>query len=143
MIVIDANILLYAHDSSSPRHAAALNWLTATINGPEQVGLGLVTILAFLRIATDHRIVNRPLPAAEAISIVEEWLDRPNVTLIGPTGRHWRTLAEQVDRGQAKGPLLMDAHLAALAREHGAVLATTDRDFRRFDGLRTIDPTAG
>lgn len=142
MIVVDANVLLYAHDASSPHHAAASDWLTATIDGPEHVGLGLVTLLAFLRIATDPRIVSQPLPPAEAISIVEEWLERPNVSLIGPSNRHWRTLAEQVDHGQAKGPLVMDAHLAALALEHGAVLATTDRDFRRFPGLRTIDPTA-
>ncbi len=142
MIVVDANILLYAHDSSSPRQVAASTWLAATINGSEHVGLGLVTVLAFLRIATDPRIFSLPLRPDEAISIVEEWLDRPNVSLLAPTDRHWRTLAEQIDRGQAKGPLLMDAHLASLAREHGAVLATADRDFRRFPGLRTIDPTA-
>ena len=142
MIVVDANILLYAHDSSSPRQAAASDWLTTTIDGPEQVGLGLVTILAFLRIATDVRIFSRPLAPADAIAIVEAWLDRPNVSFLAPTDRHWRTLAEHIEGGQAKGPRLMDAHLAALAREHGAVVATTDRDFRRFPGLRAIDPTA-
>lgn len=142
MIIVDANVLLYAHDSSSPRHAAASTWFMATIDSPEQVGFGLVTVLAFIRIATDPRIVSRPLPAAEAISIVEEWLRRPNVSLLAPSARHWQILTEQVDRGQAKGPLMMDAHLAALAIEHGAVLATADRDFRRFPGLRTIDPTA-
>jgi toxin-antitoxin system PIN domain toxin len=142
MIVVDANILLYAHDSSSPRQAAASDWLSATLNGPEDVGLGLATLLAFLRIATDPRIFLRPLPAEDAISIMEEWLGRPNVTLLAPTDRHWRVLAEHVKLGQARGPLLMDAHLSALAREHGAILATADRDFSRFPGLRTVDPTA-
>lgn len=143
MIVVDANILLYAHDLSSPRQPATSDWLHATLNGPEDVGLGLVTVLAFIRIATDPRIFGRPLSSAEAISIVEEWLNRPNVSLLQPSDRHWRTLAEQADHGQARGALLMDAHLATLVRERGAVLATADRDFTRFKGLRTIDPTAG
>lgn len=142
MIVVDANILLYAHDSSSRHHAAAAEWLAATLNGPEHVGIGLVTILAFVRIATDPRVAAMPISPSDAVAIVEEWLDRPNVFLIGPSDRHWRTLAEQAELGQARGPLMMDAHLAALALEHGAVLATTDRDFSRFPGLRTVDPTA-
>jgi toxin-antitoxin system PIN domain toxin len=142
VIVVDANVLLYAHDASSSRHAVASEWLGRAVGGSETVGLGLVTVLAFLRISTDPRIFERPLVAADAIAIVEEWLASPNVTLLAPSDRHWRTLAEQVDRGQAKGPLLMDAHLATLVLEHGATLATTDRDFSRFPGLRTIDPTA-
>jgi toxin-antitoxin system PIN domain toxin len=142
MIVVDANILLYAHDTSSSRQAAASEWFGRALNGTEVVGLGLVALLAFLRISTDARVFLRPLAPAAAIAIVEEWLASPNVTLLAPGDRHWRTLAEQVDRGQAKGPLLVDAHLAALVLEHGATLATTDRDFSRFPGLRTIDPTA-
>ena len=141
MIVVDANVLLYAHDTSSPRQPAAFEWLGRTMNGTEAVGLGLVTVLAFLRISTDPRIFLRPLAAGEAIAIVEEWLERPNVTLLGPSDRHWQSLAEQVDRGQARGPLLMDAHIATLVLEHGAILATADRDFTRFAGLRTVDPT--
>lgn len=143
MIVIDANLLLYAHDSSSSRHVAASDWLGRAINGTETVGLGLTSVLAFLRISTDARIFQRPFASADAGAVVEEWLASPNVTLLAPGDRHWRTLSELADRGQAKGPLLMDAHLAALAIEHGATLATSDRDFSRFDGLRTFDPAAG
>jgi hypothetical protein len=142
MIVIDANLLLYAYDSSSPRHGAASDWLRRAMNGTEAVGLGLATVLAFLRISTDPRIFLRPLAIAAAIVIVEEWLASPTVTLLAPGDGHWRAFSELADRGQARGPLLMDAHLAALAIEHGATLATADRDFSRFPGLRTIDPTA-
>jgi toxin-antitoxin system PIN domain toxin len=142
MIVIDANLLLYAHDSSSPRHGDAAGWLVRAMSGTESVGLGLATILAFLRISTDPRIFLRPFAADDALAIVEEWLATPNVTLLAPGDRHWRSLSDLAKRGQARGPLLMDAHLAALAIEHGATLATTDRDFSRFPGLRTVDPTA-
>lgn len=142
MILIDANILLYAHDASDPRHPAATRWLEATIGGPGTVGLALGTVLAFLRIATDPRVYANPMPATQAITLVESWLGRSNVHLVAPTQAHWRTLDDLANAGQARGPLMMDAHLAALAIEHGATLATVDRDFTRFPGLRTIDPTA-
>lgn len=142
MIVVDANILLYAYDQSDPRHLPAARWLETTVGGAEEVGLALATVLAFIRISSDPRIYQAPIGAAQAIGLVESWLRRVNVQLIGPTDAHWRTLAELVVAGQARGPMLMDAHLAALTMEHGATLATVDRDFSRFPGLRTIDPTA-
>jgi hypothetical protein len=142
MIVIDANVLLCAHDRSDPRHARAARWLEKHVGGDREIGLALTTVLAFLRIATDLRVYRRPLEAARAIDIVESWLRRTNVQLIAPTDRHWQTLSDLVVAGRARGPLLMDAHLAALTIEHGATLATVDRDFARFPGLRTIDPTA-
>ena len=141
MIVIDANVLLFAHDSTDPRHAPAARWLRATVEGDEAVGLAIVTALAFIRISTDPRVYETPISATRAIGLVESWLGRGNVHLIGPTDAHWRTLANLAVAGQARGPILMDAHLAALTMEHGATLATTDRDFARFPGLRTIDPT--
>ena len=143
MIVIDANVLLYAHDTSDPRHSAAARWLEASIGGREAVGLALATVLAFIRIATDPRVYEVPIGVPRAIELVESWLRRANVHLIGPTDAHWRTLADLAVTGQARGPVLMDAHLAALTLEHGATLATVDRDFSRFPGLRTVDPTAG
>jgi toxin-antitoxin system PIN domain toxin len=142
LIVIDANVLLYAHDSSDARHPPAARWLEAAIGGTEAVGLALTTVLAFIRIATDPRVYTIPIDASQAIDLVESWLRRANVQLIGPTDAHWRTLTDLAVAGQARGPVLMDAHLAALTLEHGATLATTDRDFARFPGLRTIDPTA-
>ncbi len=142
MIVIDANLLLYAYDEIDPRHPVASRWFVNLMNGADDVGLSLVTILAFLRISTDPRIYEEPRSAPSALEIVSSWLARPNVRLLEPTGRHWSTLTDVIACGQARGPLLMDAHLATLAIEHGATLATTDRDFSRFPGIRTIDPTA-
>jgi uncharacterized protein len=141
MIVIDANVLLYAYDSSDPRHPTAARWLEATLDGDDQVGLALTTLLAFVRITTDPRVYQRPMAAKVAVGHVQRWLDRRNVQLIGPSDRHWPTLLDLLLGGQARGPMVMDAHLAALTIEHGAMLATTDRDFKRFSGLRIVDPT--
>ena len=143
MIIVDANVLLYAYDRSDPHHAAASRWLEESVGGDGQVGLALTTLLAFIRISTDPRVYEAPLDAAQAIDLVGSWLDRGNVQLVGPTDVHWSTLAGLVAAGKARGPVVMDAHLATLAIEHGATLATVDRDFSRFPGLRTMDPTAG
>ncbi len=142
MIVVDANILLYAYDSDSPRHEAAKRWLEGTLGSEADVRFGLSTVLAFLRIGTDPRVYARPMSTADAISLVRSWLEHPNVSLALPTERHWPLLDEVAAAGKARGPLLMDAHLAALTAEHGATLATTDRDFKRFSGVKVIDPLA-
>jgi toxin-antitoxin system PIN domain toxin len=142
VIVVDANILLYAYDRADPRHRTAARWLETVLGGSDQVGFALTTLLAFIRISTDPRVYERPMAPTTAIRHVERWLERSNVQMIGPNDRHWTRLADLITRGQARGPLVMDAHLATLAIEHGATLATTDRDLRRFPDLRTIDPTA-
>lgn len=143
MILVDTNVLLYAHDRSDPRHEAAAAWLEDVLSGEEDVGLATVAVLAFVRIATDPRVYAQPRSVADALEIVQGWFARDQVRLVDPTPLHWARLSEAVTSGQARGPLIMDAHLASLALEHGATLATTDRDFRRFDGLRLIDPTTG
>lgn len=140
MILVDANLVIYAYNEHDPRHATARSWLEASIGGSEPVGFAMVTLLAFLRISTDARLHREPLSTATALEIISSWLDHPNVRAVAPTDRHWSTMEAVSTQGQARGPLLMDAHLAALAIEHGATLATTDRDFSRFPGLRTIDP---
>ena len=140
MILVDANLLLHAYDPSSPRHVAARNWFEATLSKPEPVGLAWITLLAFVRIGTNPRPLEHPLTIAEAGTIVSEWLEHPNVTLLNPGERHWPILRDLMTRGQARGPLVTDAHLAALAIEHGAELATTDRDFARFPGLKFFNP---
>jgi toxin-antitoxin system PIN domain toxin len=140
MIVIDANLLLYAYDASSPFHARARSWLEGLLSGADPVGLAWVTILAFLRIATNARVLTTPLDTAEAVQIVSSWLAQPCVVRVDPGDRHWDILSALLASAQARGPLVMDAHLAALAIEQGAVLATSDRDFSRFDGLRTVNP---
>jgi len=143
VILIDGNILLYAYDAGSPRNQAARQWLETTLGQEPDVRFGLVTLLAFARIGTDPRVFERPLPVSDAITIVRTWLARPNVSVATPSERHWPILAKLVVGGKARGALVMDAHLAALAIEHGATLMTTDRDFGRFPGVRFRDPLAG
>lgn len=142
MILVDANVLLYAHDADDLRHEVARDWLERTLASEPDVRFALATLLAFIRIGSDPRVYERPRTAAEVLAIVDGLLARPNVALASPGGRHWPTLAQLAEAGKARGPLLMDAHLAALAIEHGATLATTDRDFSRFPGLRSVDPLA-
>ena len=141
MILVDANILLYAIDRSSPRHEAARGWLERSLSGADEIGFPLVSLLAFVRIGTDPRVFTVPLDPGDAIDIVTGWLVRPNARLVHPTPSHWSALARASADGRARGPGITDAHLAALAAEHGAELCTTDRAFARFEGLRTIDPT--
>jgi uncharacterized protein len=140
MMLIDANLLLYAYDSASEHHGAARDWLAASFSKPEPVGLAWVTILAFLRITTNPRMRFQPFTSAEAVALVQEWLERPNITMIAPTERHWPILKDLIRKAQVRGALMMDAYLAALAIEHGAVLYTNDRDFSRFPGLKWANP---
>ncbi len=141
MIVLDANLLLYAFDATSPRHATARSWLEGALSGNEEIGFPLATLMAFVRIGTDPRVFDAPLDPVEAVGIVESWLDRPNTRIVHPTPRHWPMLVSKIDEGRVRGPGVMDAHLAALTQEHGGVLCTTDRGFARYTSLRTIDPT--
>ena len=142
MILVDANLLLYAYDASSRFHARARGWLEEVLSGPDPVGLAWTTVLAFLRISTNSRALAHPLSLKEAISIVSSWLGQPCVMLLEPGEKHWEILSSLLESAQVRGPLVMDAHLAALALEHGAVLASSDRDFSRFDRLRTLNPLA-
>lgn len=140
MILIDANILLYAYDAASLDHHAAREWLEKTLSSNDPVGLAWVTLLAFMRISTNTRAHKDPFTIAEAISIVSQWLDRPMVAIVHPGERHFEILKEMLTEGQAPGRMVTDAHLAALAIEHGATLCTTDRDFTRFPGPRVLNP---
>jgi toxin-antitoxin system PIN domain toxin len=142
VILVDANLLLYAYDSSSAHHAKARRWLESTFSGTESVRVALSSVLAFLRITTSRTVFRRPFRPEEAIDIVAGWLELPTVRLAEPTPGHWSLLETVARSGQARGPLLMDAHLAALAIEHGATLCTTDRDFARFPKLRLRNPLA-
>ena len=140
MTLVDANLLLYAYDARSPRHARARHWLAGEFSSGRPVRLALITLLAFLRIATDRRVFERPLTPDDACALIESWLQRPNVRLLSPGVRTWQLLARLCDAGQARGAMVMDAHLAALALEHGARIATTDRDFTRFPDLQIVNP---
>lgn len=140
MILVDANLLLYAYDSTSPYHASARDWIEEVMSGAEPFGLAWITITAFLRIATNPRAFEKPLSIAEAAGIVSEWLELPTVHVVEPGERHWEILQELLLSGQCRGPLVMDAHLAALAIEHGLTLCSNDRDFSRFPRLRVSNP---
>lgn len=140
MILLDANLLLYAHNTSSKEHRATVSWIEEILAGPAPIGLSWETILAFLRVSTTPRIFGEPLDVEAAAAIVSDWLRRPNVSIVSPTQRHWEIFSKLLPRPRVRGSLIMDAHLAALAIEHGATLCTNDRDFARFPGLRVEYP---
>ena len=140
MILVDANLLLYAYNPSFDRHQEAREWLEGVLSRSDPVCLAWATILAFLRIATNPRAFEYPLSIEEAILIVSDWLELPTVTILEPGNRHWAVLTELLSQTQVRGSTVMDAHLAALAIEHGAVLCTSDRDFARFPNLRMLNP---
>jgi len=143
VIVLDANVLIYAHDQTFPQHEPARRWIEDAFSESEEVAIGLVSILAFLRVMSNPGLFDEPMTVDEAVEVVTEWLSRPNVGVAQPTRRHFELMAELARSGKARGPLLMDAHLAALAIEHGATLCSSDRDFTRFPGLRLEDPLVG
>ena len=110
------------------------------LTGPKTVAFSWQTILGFLRLATTPKLFARPLDLDEAIATVEVWLAQDNVVIADPTDRHWTILSDLLPKSRARGPLIMDAHLAALAIEHGATLCTNNRDFLRFPGLKVEFP---
>ena len=140
MILVDANLLLHAYNPRSSDHAAARAWLETALSGSELVRFAWVTLWAFLRIATNPKVFERPLTMTEAEQIVGSWLDQPVVGIAEQGDRHWEILRGLATDGQTHGALVMDAALAAIAVEHGATLYTTDRDFSRFDGVRWENP---
>lgn len=140
MIVIDANLLIYAYHSGTPAHAPARAWLEKTFSGPDPVRLAWSTIHAFLRITTHPAVFSRPFSIDEVASVVDEWLHLPNLGILEPAEQYWAILRSLLGTGQIRGDLVMDAHLAALTIEHGGTLYTTDRDFSRFRELRVVNP---
>jgi len=140
LILVDANLLLYAYHPRAEQHEASRAWLEAALSGTELVRFAWLTLWAFLRIATNPRAFERPLSAAEAEAAVSSWLAQPMAGLLEPGERYWQILRTLIVTSQASGPLVMDAALAALAIEHGATLHSTDRDFTRFSGLKWTNP---
>lgn len=140
MILTDANLLLYAYNADAPEHPKAKLWLESQLSVTDLFGFSWQTITAFLRISTNSRAFAHPFGVADVCAIVNEWVERPQVIILAPGDRHREIFSDLLKTGQATGPLVMDAHLAALAIEHGCTLATTDRDFARFPGLKTINP---
>jgi hypothetical protein len=142
VILIDVNILIYASNAESQHHAASHDWLDQQLGGPEAVGLPWASVLGFLRITTNPRILRQPLAMAIAWQQVSHWLSSEAVWIPGPTERHAGILAGLLALPGIYGNLVSDAHLAALAIEHGLTLCSTDGDFARFPGLSWRNPIA-
>lgn len=141
MIFPDVNMLLYAYDRNSTLHLEAKDWLEETLSGKE-VFFSWQTITGFLRILTHPSILKNPAPLAEAVQVVSDWLERENTHLVTFGKRNWPLFAKMLTESQAKGNLVMDAHVAAMAASCGATVASTDRDFTRFPGLQFTNPIA-
>lgn len=140
MKLLDVNVLLYAVDETSPKHAAAHPYVEQLLTGRETVAMAWVVALAFVRLSTKAKVVAAPRSVDEALDVVDGWLARPNVVVVHPTDRHAAVLRELLAPLGSGGNLTTDAHLAALAIEHGAELVSCDADFSRFPGLRWRDP---
>jgi len=139
MIFPDINMLVYAHSETNEFHRAASAWLKSALI-EEQVFFSWQTITGFLRITTNPRVFQSPLTIRQAISIVDSWLDLENTHLVFLEKKNWPLFSAMLIDSQATGNLVMDAHIAAMAKSCGATVASTDRDFTRFPGISLVDP---
>lgn len=140
MILVDANILLYAEDALSAFHQQARKWWDDQLSGSQPVCLCWTVLSAFIRIGTNPRVFEKPLSLEQALSRIQSWLDQPCTRIIRPTEQHWTTFQQMLNHGQAVANLVTDAHIAALAIEHGCIVASADADFARFPKLKWINP---
>ncbi|MDZ7759515.1 MAG: type II toxin-antitoxin system VapC family toxin [Desulfovermiculus sp.] len=140
MILVDVNLLLYAVNKDLPGHNRARMWFEQTLSGTERVGLPWVVLLAFLRITTNKRVFENPLPIESAVAYIDEWLQQPVVNIIGPGQGHWNILRNLLFVHGTGGNLTTDVHIAALAIEYGAQIYSADNDFKRFSGIRHVNP---
>lgn len=140
MILPDVNILLYAYNDDAIAHERSRIWLKSIMEGDLRLCLSWHTIMGFLRISTSVSIFPKPYSPQDALEIVHAWIDSPTTLILQPGERHLAIFERLVAESRIIGAKLMDAHIAALALEHGAKVATADRDFRLFDGLKTINP---
>jgi uncharacterized protein len=136
----DVNLLVYAADETASLHRPALEWVETTLSGTETVAFAWLVLIGFVRITTNPKIFNSPWNAAQALDVVDRWLAQPAVTVVHPTDRHAAVLRDLLVPLGAAGNLTSDAHLAALAIEHGATLYSADVDFSRFAGLHWRNP---
>ncbi len=136
----DVNLLLYTADETSPHNAQARSWLEQTLSGTEEVGFAWLALIGFIRISTNPAAFGNALSPAKAFEFVNSWLSQPIAAVVHPTHQHAATLQRLLEPLGTGGNLTSDAHLAALAIEHGAELCSHDTDFTRFEGLRWTDP---
>jgi len=138
--LLDANVLIYAYNADAVEHPQMRPWLSDLFSGSARIGISWLVLWAFIRVATNPRLSPTPKPATEAFHIVRTLLAQSKVIVVEPGPRHAEILERLVIEHKISGPLFTDAALAALAIEHGATLASTDRDFSRFPNLRWVNP---
>jgi len=141
-MLVDANILVYAHHLGSPHHEAAKSWLESRLNAPRRVGIAWPSIIAFLRLTTNPRVSADPFTTDEAWAHVDTWFTSPSAWIPQPTQRHAEVLRRLVKEHGLTANLISDAHLAALAIEHGLQVCSVDSDFARFPEIRWENPLA-
>ena len=141
MIIPDVNVLVHAHNTGVPEYPLARTWWEQAVNESQPpIGLAWVSILGFMRLCTGHIVLDKPMSVSEASGIVRSWLAQPTIRIIVPGERHVDVLLGLLDQVGVAGNLTTDAHLAALAIEYRADIATTDGDFHRFRGVRWFNP---
>src|SRR3954466_11472125 len=142
MILVDANLLIYAIDRESVHHSKARVWVEQILSEMTPVGIAWIVVLAFLRVTTIQRQTRRVLSRERAIAFVDSWLAMPHVSLVLPGEQHWPILRNLLQVSGTSGNVTSDAHLAALAIEHGYTVFTADTDFRKFAGVSVVNPLA-
>ena len=140
MVLPDVNVLVYAHREDTAHHAGCRNWLEKVINGHESYGLSELVLSGFVRVATHAKVFIRPSTLSDALAFTEQLRGRANCVPVAPGLRHWDIFRALCSEARARGNLVLDAYLAALAIESGCEWITTDRDFSRFKGLRWRHP---
>jgi toxin-antitoxin system PIN domain toxin len=143
MILVDANVLIYAIDEDAPQHPPARQWLERAFSGIEPIGLPWIVLLAFVRLVSRPAIVRHPLSAEAALGYVDEWLALPAVQAVAPGPGHWPVVRTLLASAGTAGNLTTDAHIAALALELAAPICTADRDYLRFPGVKLVGPFVG
>lgn len=140
MTLVDLTLIMAAVNKNAPMHKTAQAWWEEQLNGAEPIGLSWLVILGFIRLSTNARVFPEPLLLADAVGMVDEWLRRPNVKTVQVTAQHWNILQNMLHAVGHGAALTMDAHLACLAIEHDAEIATADEDFSHFPGLKWRNP---
>lgn len=140
MLIADVNVFLYAYRPESPHHEEHKQWLEAALSGGEPFGVSEAVLASFLRVVTNHRVYREPSPPTEALGFCEDVLASSVAVRVRPGARHWELFTELCRTVGARGNVVPDAYLAALAIEHGATWVTHDRGFARFPGLRWTTP---
>lgn len=140
MLLPDVNVLVHAHREDAPEHERYRDWVAGLLESPQAYGISELVLSGFLRVVTHPKVFRAPSPLPDALAFASQLRDAPNCVLISPATTHWSIFARLVRDSKAKGNLIPDAYLAALAIESGSEWVTTDRDYARFPNLRWRHP---